>query len=252
MTPSEAVINPLSPTHITPKPIPNMSKPIIRNPDGNIWFILGAAAAALKNRPQSLARFNARTKAAMTDGKTDYNGMLRIVMDFVEIHIDEVEEEDDNLEGDDDLGLEEPEVPAEKSESEKMVDTISATSIGQGIPRQLYRRWINLGDIVVTQGAQDCLSQDVMSALLTVHSCGCWGNSLEAEDMATNEDALPEHDKTLSEDVIPAPRKHNTLVKEGHRLLGAWHLGASDVYVITEAGTPTDAPVTTIMLTFEY
>jgi hypothetical protein len=228
-----------------------MSKPIIRNPDGNIWFILGAAANALKHRPQSLKRFNDRTSAAMRDGKTDYNGMLRIVMEFVEIHIDEPEEEDDNLEGDDDLGLE-PEVPKEKSDSDKMIEIISATSITQGIPRQVHRRWIDLGQIVLTEGAKDCLSPDVMTALLTVHSAGCWGNGLDAEDEAVNEDALPPHDKTLSVDVQPAPKPNTTKVREGHRLLGCWRLGVCDAYIITEAGTPTDEPVTTIMLTHEY
>lgn len=226
-----------------------MSKPIIRNPDGNIWAILGMAANALRQRPKSLERFNARTKTAMSDG-TDYDGMLRIIMEFVDIHIDEVEE-DDNAEGEDDLGLEEPKVP-EKCPQAKMIEIISATSITQGIPRQVHRRWIDLGDIVVTEGAKDCLSPEVMTALLCVHSAGCWGNGLDPEDEATNELGLPPHDKTLSDEVQPAPMPNTTKVLEGHRLLGCWRLGASDVYVITEAGTPTDAPVTTIMLTFEY
>lgn len=229
-----------------------MSKPIIRNPDGNIWFILGAAAHALRHRPQSLKRFNERTSKAMRDGKTDYHGMLRIVMEFVDIVIDKVDDDEDNLEGEDDLGLEEPEVPEEKSDSDKMVEIISSTSITQGIPRQVHRRWIELGEIVVTDGAKDCLSEAVLTSLLTVHSAGCWGNGLDAEDEATNELALPKHDKTLSVDVMPAPKAPNTSVREGHRLLGCWRLGVCDVYVITEAGTPTDKPVTTVMLTHEY
>lgn len=222
-----------------------MSKPIIRNPDGNIWVILGMAANALRQRPKSLERFNARTKAAMTDG-TDYNGMLRIIMEFVEIEIDEPEE-DDNAEGEDDLGL-----PPEPTDSQKMIEIISATSRTQGIPYQLHRRWIDLGQIVATEGATDCLSPEVMTALLTVHSAGCWGNRLDAEDEATNELGLPPHNKTLSDKVQPAPEPNSTKVLEGHRLLGAWRLVGCDVYVITEAGTPTDEPVTTIMLTHEY
>lgn len=223
-----------------------MSKPIIRNPDGNIWFILGAAANALRQRPKSLERFNARTSAAMRDGKTDYHGMLRIVMEFVDIEIDEPEE-DDNAEGDDDLGL-----PPEPSDSEKMIEIISATSRTQGIPYQVHRRSIDLGNVVITNGASDCLSEDVIHALLTVHGAGCWGNGLDAEDEAVNELALPPHNKTLSDKVQPMPEPNSTKVSEGHRLLGCWRLGSSDVYVITEGCAPTDTPLTTVMLTFEY
>jgi len=220
-----------------------MSKPIIRNPDGNIWFILGAAANALRQRPKSLERFNARTKTAMSDG-TDYNGMLRIIMEFVDIEIDEPEDEDDNAEGDDDLGL--------PSDSDKMIEIISATSRTQGIPYQVHRRSIDLGNVVITNGAEDCLSNEVIHALLTVHAGGCWGNGLDAEDEAVNELALPPHDKTLSDEVQPMPEPKSTKVSEGHRLLGCWRLGASDVYIITEGCAPTDVPLTTVMLTFEY
>ena len=67
-------------------------KPIVRNPDGNIFFILGACRKALRNRPSSLESFTAETKVAMTDG-TDYNGMLRICMKYVDFKIDSDEDE---------------------------------------------------------------------------------------------------------------------------------------------------------------
>jgi hypothetical protein len=68
-------------------------KPIVRNPDGNIFFILGACNKALRNRPSSLDAFKAETKVAMTDG-TDYDGMLRICMKYVDFKIDSNDGED--------------------------------------------------------------------------------------------------------------------------------------------------------------
>ena len=61
-------------------------KPIVRNPDGNIFFILGAVQAALRPTPDKLAEFKARVAVAKTDG-TDYHGMLRICMDYVEFKL---------------------------------------------------------------------------------------------------------------------------------------------------------------------
>jgi hypothetical protein len=58
-------------------------KPIVRNPDGNIFFILGACQKALRSNPESLNAFKEETKVAMNDGKTDYHGMLRICMKYV-------------------------------------------------------------------------------------------------------------------------------------------------------------------------
>jgi hypothetical protein len=62
-------------------------KPIVRNPDGNIFFILAACRQALRNRPLSIDAFKAETSAAMKDG-TDYDGMLRICMKYVDFQID--------------------------------------------------------------------------------------------------------------------------------------------------------------------
>ena len=67
-------------------------KPIVRNPDGNIFFILGACRKALRKTPDALESFTADTKVAMTDG-TDYNGMLRICMKYVDFKIDSDEDE---------------------------------------------------------------------------------------------------------------------------------------------------------------
>lgn len=69
-------------------------KPTIYNPDGNIFAILGAAQSALRNRPNSLIEFKKKTRTAMSDG-TDYNGMLRIVMEFVNIVITTPNEDED-------------------------------------------------------------------------------------------------------------------------------------------------------------
>ena len=72
-----------------------MPKPKIKNPDGNIFVILGMAQKALRNQPETLEAFKKKTQTAMTDG-TDYYGMLSIVMHFVDIEIDEDEDEEDN------------------------------------------------------------------------------------------------------------------------------------------------------------
>ena len=70
-------------------------KPTIYNPDGNIFAILGAAQSALRNRPNSLVLFKEKTRVAMSDG-TDYNGMLRLVMEFVNIEITNEEDADNS------------------------------------------------------------------------------------------------------------------------------------------------------------
>ena len=81
-------------------------KPIVRNPDGNIFYILGACNKALAATPDALKAFKAETKVAMTDG-TDYDGMLRLCMKYVDFQIsDEEEEEDeDSYTEDDDIHL---------------------------------------------------------------------------------------------------------------------------------------------------
>jgi hypothetical protein len=70
------------------------SKPIVRNPDGNIFFILGACNKALRKTPEALEAFKAETKVAMTDG-TDYYGMLAICQKYVRFQIDEDDSEQD-------------------------------------------------------------------------------------------------------------------------------------------------------------
>jgi hypothetical protein len=69
-------------------------KPIVRNPDGNIFFILGAVQSALRPTPEKLAEFKGKVAIAKTDG-TDYNGMLRLCMEYVDFRIDEQEEDED-------------------------------------------------------------------------------------------------------------------------------------------------------------
>ena len=69
-------------------------KPIVRNPDGNIFFILGAVQSALRPTPEKLAEFKGKVAIAKTDG-TDYNGMLRLCMEYVDFRIDEPEEDED-------------------------------------------------------------------------------------------------------------------------------------------------------------
>lgn len=68
-------------------------KPTVRNPDGNVFFILGACQKALRKTPETLERFKAETQKAMNDGETDYHGMLEICMKYVSFEIDD---EDDN------------------------------------------------------------------------------------------------------------------------------------------------------------
>jgi hypothetical protein len=81
-------------------------KPIVRNPDGNIFYILGACNKALAATPAYLKAFKEETKVAMTDG-TDYDGMLRLCMKYVDFQItDEGEEKDeDSYTEDDDIHL---------------------------------------------------------------------------------------------------------------------------------------------------
>ena len=77
---ASTLTHPNTPTHM-PK-----IKPTIYNPDGNIFAIIGMAQGALRNRPSSLEEFKAKVKTAMSDG-TDYDGMLVIIQEFVNIEI---------------------------------------------------------------------------------------------------------------------------------------------------------------------
>jgi hypothetical protein len=72
------------------------TKPIVRTPDGNIFYILGACNRALAATPAQLKAFKEETKVAMTDG-TDYDGMLRLCMKYVDFQISD----EDSDEGDD-------------------------------------------------------------------------------------------------------------------------------------------------------
>ena len=72
------------------------AKPIVRNPDGNIFYILGACNKALAATPAYLKAFKEETKVAMSDG-TDYDGMLRLCMKYVDFQITD----EDSDEGDD-------------------------------------------------------------------------------------------------------------------------------------------------------
>ncbi len=76
----------------------NMSnKPIVRDVDGNIFAIIGAVKSALRRAGQKdkAEEYWQKTEKAMQDGETDYDGMLRIAMQYVEFEISEEEEEDD-------------------------------------------------------------------------------------------------------------------------------------------------------------
>jgi hypothetical protein len=74
-----------------------IKKPIITDiPDGNVFAVIGAASNALKRAglKTELEAFKARYTAAMTDGKTDYHGMLAIVSEYVEFDFDAGGDED--------------------------------------------------------------------------------------------------------------------------------------------------------------
>jgi hypothetical protein len=63
-----------------------MSKPTLaEQPDGNIFAVLGAVKKCLKQHgdKQALAAFSEEVKTAMSDGETDYSGMLAICQKYV-------------------------------------------------------------------------------------------------------------------------------------------------------------------------
>lgn len=88
-----------------------IKKPIITDiPDGNVFAVIGAASNALKRAGMKteLEAFKARYTAAMTDGKTDYHGMLAIVMDYVDFDFDAADDDgdwDNDEEADEDTEL---------------------------------------------------------------------------------------------------------------------------------------------------
>jgi hypothetical protein len=83
-----------------------------------------------------------------------------------------------------------------------------------------------LGELSITPGARDALSERDIETALNKHASGNWGE-LEREDIEANEDSL----------------------KRGGRLLSVYHSGIGGrFYIITEA----DRSHTTILLPFEY
>lgn len=81
-------------------------KPIVRNPDGNIFFILAACNKALAPAPAYLKAFKDEVAIAKTDG-TDYDGMLRICMKYVDFVIESDGADDDY---DDETGTDDDEI----------------------------------------------------------------------------------------------------------------------------------------------
>jgi len=91
-----------------------------------------------------------------------------------------------------------------------------------------------LGDIVATQGAIAACPAEHLTRCLARHLCGDWG-CVDAEDAATNDEALRGGDKLLSAYPID-PAKPS----EG--------FGDNTLWIITEA----DRSVTTFLLPEEY
>jgi len=73
-----------------------MPKPTItEQPDGNIFAVLGVVQRALRSDPEAKAKFKAEVEAAMSDGKTDYHGMLAITHKYVIWDTDDWDSGDD-------------------------------------------------------------------------------------------------------------------------------------------------------------
>ena len=79
------------------------NKPIVRDVDGNIFAIIGAVNSALRRAGQKekAEEYWQKTEKAMQDGETDYNGMLRIAMQYVEFEMSEEDEEDEGFDEED-------------------------------------------------------------------------------------------------------------------------------------------------------
>ena len=79
------------------------TKPVITCVDGNIFAVIGAVQSALRRAKQlaELESFQKETKAAMEDGETDYDGMLRICMKYADFHLSDEEEEEEEEEEED-------------------------------------------------------------------------------------------------------------------------------------------------------
>lgn len=74
----------------------HMSKPVVRNPDGNIFAVIGATSSALRRAglKEKLKEFEERWQAESKNPDSDYHSMLRLCMQFVEIELEEEEEEE--------------------------------------------------------------------------------------------------------------------------------------------------------------
>ena len=80
------------------------NKPIVRDVDGNIFAIIGAVKSALRRAGQKekADEYWQKTEKAMNDGETDYNGMLRIAMQYVEFEMSEEDEDEESEDEDED------------------------------------------------------------------------------------------------------------------------------------------------------
>lgn len=85
-----------------------------------------------------------------------------------------------------------------------------------------------IGELTATPGALACLEKAGVNlfALLGRHIYGDWGDALDPADCQANEDGL----------------------REGGRVMSAYHVGDARIWVITEA----DRSATTFLLPAEY
>lgn len=81
-----------------------MKKPTVKNPDGNIFAILGATQSALRRAGQTerLEDFRQRVEKEKDNPNTSYHAMLGLCMEYVDFEIDEPEDEEDGCWEDED------------------------------------------------------------------------------------------------------------------------------------------------------
>lgn len=81
-----------------------MSKPVVKNPDGNIFAILGATSSALRRAglKEKLEEFQQRMNAEQKNPDADYHSMIRLCLQYVEIELDSDEEEEEEYDWDSD------------------------------------------------------------------------------------------------------------------------------------------------------
>ena len=87
------------------------------------------------------------------------------------------------------------------------------------------KQLFELGQLMATPGAQQALDVLTLTFLVARHHAGDWGD-LDAHDKAAN----------------------NRAVREGSRILSAYQVGDTKLWIITEA----DRSATTILLPDEY